>query len=464
MCSLGSERRGFASNYTLGGEERYEGKAENRMTTHKEERTELHSALKEFAASPRFHFLKSIQVGPLLGDDASSLGPLAEMTFEQLMMAADERSSELNTLDDAQERLLVAVLHALAEGDVTESVEAGFDIADESDAQTHGGSTETTFNSVQCELELRDRVARLKAHPALETVARLTLGTFWEQDTPRAPFEESLTIGQFLALDLGVLAKKRSMTSARMRALAGALAGAARRLEVGEEKPRAYLSPLSEAVTPSQPLPRVRDGSVRHRWHGYSAECSPLEMALVESVMSASSDDEGDAATIFGALHHFCSVFSVSDFLRVMSGSALAMPTQRKLTAWANSHALREIVPLIRLVLRGPGTHISHIARILQGHNAPRAVFAIAATLIVRGLGAHQVLVQGAVCADVWTSNPGLLESMVRRVATDKKQPTSSLFAALCPDLDPFLHSWLQGTVFLPKGGKKRRKGRSRKA
>jgi len=430
------------------------------MKTYKEERTELQSALKEFAVSPRFSFLKSIQVGPLLGDDATTLGPLAEMTFEELVAESDERSSHLHTLDEAQERLLVAVLHALAEGEAAESTDPGFDASEEGEEVAADESSETTFNSVQCELELRDRVAHLKAHPELDRVADLTLGTFWGAETPRAPFEESLTVRQFLALDLGVLAKKRSMTSARMRSLALALEGATRRLEVLEER----RSPSVSAASLPSPLPqqprRYRDSVARHKWHGYVGEISPLEMALVESVLNACSDDERDALNIFGALHHFCSAFTVPDFLLIMNGGQLSVPTQRKLAAWVNSGALREVVPTVRMALQGPGTHISRIAGVLQGHTPPAALYAIVATLIARGLAAHPVSVNEAVCPHVWTCNPGIVPLIARQIVREPKQGRATLITRLCPDLDPFLHSWLQGIVSPQKSAKKRQKRR----
>ena len=430
------------------------------MTTHKEERAELHTALKEFASSPRFSFLKLIQVGPLLGDDASSLGPLAEMTFEELMIAAEERSSHLQNLDESQERLLITVLQALAEGEAAEVPESGVDSAEESENPMDEESSETTFNSVQCELELRDQVARLKGHPELEKVAGLTLGRFWHADAPRAPFEESLTVGQFLGLDLGVVAKKRSMTSARMRALAQALAGAAHRLGAAEEKRAPSEPDEAEPTARHQPTRRAPNRPSRHRWYGYAGECAPLEMALVESVMSASSDDERDAMNIFGALHHFSAVFTPADFLLIINGRHLTIPTQRKLVAWVNSNALGEVVPPLRLILQGPGTHISRIARMLQGHNPPTAVFAIVSTLIIRGLGAHQVSVGDVVCPDVWTSNPGLVTLMARQMLAEKKQPSSHKISSLCAELDPFLHAWLQGIVSPQKAAKKRQRRR----
>jgi hypothetical protein len=179
----------------------------------------------------------------------------------------------------------------------------------------------------------------------------------------------------------------------------------------------------------------------------------------VECVMHASSDDERDAVSVPGALHHFCGIFSVADFLRIMNGDRLAAPTARKLTAWVNSGALREVVPVIRLALQGPGTHISRMAQLVQGHNPPGAVFAVVATLIARGLGACEVSVDGSVCSDVWSANPGLVSLIARSLQGEKKQPAAKL-SDLCPDLDPFLHTWLQGGVSPQKRAKKRQRRR----
>lgn len=429
------------------------------MATHKEERVELNAALKEFASSPRFGFLKSIQVGPLLGDDASTLGTLAEMTFEELVAAVDTQSSELLKLDEGQERLLVAVLHALAEGEGAESTEPSFDTSGDVPELESDGSTETTFNSVQCELELRDQVALLKAHPDLERVVDLTLGIFWQADTPRAPFEESLTIRQFLGLDLGTLAKKRSMTSARMRSLAQALAAASRRLNGSDQRGSSSPTSLSPTGNTQQSHRRL-DLVTHHKWQSHVTECSPLEMALVESVLKATSEIDQHREGLFEALSHFCSVFSVSDFLLIMKGDKLAIPTQRKLIAWVNSGSLREVVPLVRMALQGPGTHISRVARLLQGHDSPRSIYGIAAMLMARGLNAHVVTVNGRVCEDVWSCNPGLAPLVARQALSEGKRSFGDALSSVCPDLDPFLHSWLQGIVSPQKTAKKRQKRR----
>jgi hypothetical protein len=433
------------------------------MPIHNHERAELHQALKDFAASPRFHFLKLIQVGPLVGDDAKTLGTIADMTFEELVTAVDNHASDLHHLSDAQERLLTAVLRALAEGEVAEQPEPGFDTSDEAPEEVDEGSSHTTFNSVQCELELRERITHVKSHPDRARIDDVTVGTFWDPQLPRAPFEESLTVKQLLALDLGVLAKKRSMTSARMRALAVALERGLESLNGGQvaessSNPPIDPSPVLPEVAVNQ-HPNLVDATsgapFRHRWVGHFDTCSPTEMALVESVMYASSDDEGSADTIFGALHDFCAACSVSDFLTIMRGAPLATPVHRKLMAWTRSDSLREIVPLVRLALQGPGTHITRIAKILQGGSPASAVYGITATLLARGIGAQEVVVGDRVCRDLWTTNPGLVPLIASHVTSEQRASVAQALTAVCPDMDPFLHLWLQGIVSPAKRGKK---------
>lgn len=436
------------------------------MGTYKAEHTELHEALKVFSASPRFNFLKSIHVGPLLGDDAKTLSSISDMTFEELVAAVDNNTSDLPQLNDGQERLLTAVLRALAEGEIAAQPEASFATPEDSLEESDDGSTETTFNSVQCELELRERINQLKAHPGLTRIKDLTVGSFWSPDLPRAPFEESLTIQQLLALDLGVLSKKRSMTSARMRALAQALERGLRTLQGTECNESLADNDLEDSSLgrkhsqcsqlDSRPSGEDLTGKpVRHRWMGQLDGRSPSEMALVESVMYASLDGERNAHTLSGALHHFCSAFSASDFIAIMNGAPLSVSTRRKLVAWVNSGSLRGIVPLVRMVLQGSGVHISRIASILQTSSSPAAVYGITAALIVRGLGAQEVMIGDSVCRDVWTCNPGLVPLILSQATADKRVSVSKALAKTCPDMDPFLHQWLQGIVSPLKKGKK---------
>jgi hypothetical protein len=386
------------------------------------------------------------------------------MTFEELVGAVDNHASGLHQLNDAQERLLTAVLRALCEGEAVEAAEPGFDITegspDESHEEPEGETTATTFNSVQSELELRERIGQVKAHPDMARVKGVSLGSFWAEESPRAPFEESLTIGQLLSLDLGVLTKKRSMTSLRMRALARALENALQVLDGRLSEPYVEEAPQGPRSVPSPSAERRRTASVRHKWSGHFDAGSPSDAALVESVMRACSDDPADAENVFGALSHFCAVFSVMDFLSIMRGDPITIPTQRKLAAWAHSGALRRVLPVIQLMLQGPGAHITRIARILDEGGQVGSVHAIVATLIVRGLGGSLASLDGVRCPEVWTRNSKLVALIAREARGNLKSSSSQALSEVCPDMDPFLQSWLQGIVSPQKKGKKRLKRR----
>lgn len=430
------------------------------MTTPNEERAELRQALRDFAASPRFNFLKSLQVGPILGDDAKSLGTVSRMTFEELVGALEDHASDLHQLNEAQQRLLTAVLRALCEGEVAESVEPSFDTSEETQEDPESETTPTTFNSVQSELELRERIGQVRGHPGLARIKDATLGDFWADDAPRAPFEESLTIGQLLALDLGVLTKKRSMTSMRMKALALALENALRLLEGearGAQPERASENSLS---APARVAPLRRTTPPRHKWSSHIDLCPPVELALIESVIRSCSEDSVESEPLFEALSHFSAVFSAQDFLSIMRGDSLMIPAQRKLAAWTHSGALRKVLPLIQVMLQGPGAHISRLARVLDETGHVTAVHGIVATLMIRGLGGSVVSIDGARCPDVWTRNPLLVELIAKAARANLRSPISRTLSQICPDMDPFLQVWLQGIVSPQKKGKKRPKRR----
>jgi hypothetical protein len=112
------------------------------------------------------------------------------------------------------------------------------------------------------------------------------------------------------------------------------------------------------------------------------------------------------------------------------------------------------------MALQGPGMHISRVARLLQGHDSPKAIYGIAAILIARGLNAHMVSVNGRVCEDVWSCNPALAPLVARQALSEGKRSFGEALSSVCPELDPFLHSWLQGIVSPRKKEKKRQKRR----
>lgn len=411
----------------------------------------LHEALRTFASSSRFSFLRELHVGPVLGDDASSLGGIAQMTFSELVEAAERGSPELAQVSETQGRVLITLLRALAEHEGEEggslvNASSGIDEG----AMLADTSTPTTFNSVQCEQELRERLTALRGHPDLSRVKDQPLGRFWKDDQLRAPFEESLTIQQFLGLDIAVLTKKRTMTSARMVAMTRALENALTLLAGG----------TPPAEKPSSSLPaEAALAAGRHRWQAELDRCSPHDSALIESFLRARADGAPEREHVRGAMAHFAAAFSVGDFLSIIGGKEISTATKRKLVAWIHSVPLREITNSLHLMTQGVGVHISRLVPLVQGSDLPRAFYALGTILILRGMGATPVQLGAIVCPDVWTLNPDLLALVVREAERSRRGHFARAITRICPAMDPFLHEWVCRTV---SNGKTRSKGRKR--
>ena len=424
------------------------------MATERAGEVGLQEALKEFAATPRYNFLKSFQVGPLLGEDSKSLGAIAQLTFEQLVAQAQEASSEVGSLPPAQQRVLIAVLNAFSEGEPTSPEQ---DIPQEDDETV--GTARVVLNSVQAELDIRDRVNRLKGHSAFDQIKTSALRRFWDSESPSAPFEESLTLQQFVGLDISVLSKKRSMTGARMEAMAKALENAITFLDGGVQESDVRVA--DEQVT--QFLERVHQDvakPVKHRWLQHREHLSPVDMALVEGFIRGSYEGAGAFDGAKAALQHFSHTFLVGDFLKICHGAPISAGIQRKLQAWAHSVSLRGVIPLVTAALQSPGVHISRIASIIQQGEPSQACYGIGAILLVRALGAEQVSVTDLHASDVWTLNPRLVPLIVREARTVSKVSFPRALNSICPEMDPFLHSWLCTSVSPAQGSKKRRQRR----
>lgn len=421
------------------------------MATERAGETGLQEALKEFAASPRYNFLKSFQVGPLLGEDSKSLGAIAQLTFEELVAQAQQVSSDVSALSAAQQRVLIAVLNAFSEGEAISPEQHGHHEQEEADS-----TTRVVLNSVQAELDIRERINRLKDHAGFNQIKSSPLRRFWDAASPSAPFEESLTLQQFVGLDISVLSKKRSMTGARMEAIAKALENALASLE--GEAPESDVRDAEEAVT--QFLERVQQDvakPLKHRWLQHQENLSPFDMALVESFVRGCHEGAGAFDGTKAALQHFSHTFLVSDFLKVCHGAPISAGVQRKLQSWAHAVSLRGIVPLVAGALQGPGVHVSRIASIIQRGEPSQACYGIGAIILVRALGAHAVSVEGHQAPDMWTLNPMLVPLVVREARKSPKVSFPRALQSICPEMDPFLHSWLCALVSPAQGSKKRR-------
>ncbi len=429
------------------------------MTTQNQAQRALVEALREFSTSARFGFLKSLHVGPLLGEDSKTLGEFSTLTFEELVVLALEAPQELAHITPAQERVLTTVLYALSEGDEprcdNEPVSGEGEPADEDASESS-----PAFNSVQCELDLRERLAKLRIHPQLPTVKDIQLKQFWDASCPAAPFEESFTIHQLMGMDLTVLSKKRSMTGARLVSMTRALDNALASLD-GVPSPRTIIKSPSPADMP----PVIQRPSVsKHHWCEEIDNVTPTEAALVETFVRGISDMQCHVTPFDEAFDEFCFTFSVTDFLSIVTGAPLSISCARDLARWIHSPVLATRLALLQSVLGSPGAHISALIDMVSGGYSSRAFYALGAVVCARALGACEVQVDGRVCEGVWSSNPALVPLVLQEARSKRKLPLPKALSSVCPNLDPFLHTWLckvsKEAVTPVRVSKKGRKGR----
>jgi hypothetical protein len=429
------------------------------MTTHNQAQLALVEALREFSTSARFGFLKSFHVGPLLGEDSKTLEEFSELTFEELVVLALEAPHELAQVTSAQERVLTKVLYALSEGHASPRDDEPAS-SDGMGADEDTGESSPVFNSVQCELDLRERLAKLRRHPNLLIVQDLQLKHFWDASCPASPFEESFTIHQLIGMDITVLSKKRSMTGARLMSMARALDNALASLDSGSSS-----TVLRNPASPSEIAREVeRPGAVEHPWSKERTYITPTDAALVESFVRGIAEMHGELTTFDEAFGEFSFTFSVADFLSIVTGQPLSVSCARKLSRWVKSPLLATRSGILNAALSSPGVHVSTIVDLISGGRSSKVFYALGAIVCVRALGASEVALGNKVCKGVWTLNTALVPLVVQDARSKRKLAFHKALHMVCPNLEPLLHTWLcevSKEAFAPaRVSKKGRKGR----
>jgi hypothetical protein len=101
----------------------------------------------------------------------------------------------------------------------------------------------------------------------------------------------------------------------------------------------------------------------------------------------------------------------------------------------------------IRLVLQGPGVHISALRKLSLILESEPEVGELALIAVVKMLGAAEVSIKGEVCNKVYSLNPGLVETVLAGISVfDKKEPVKTISQYL-PNLDQHLASWLKNKI-----------------
>lgn len=416
----------------------------------------LKEALGVFSSSNRYGFLKALQIGRLIGEEAA-LNSISELTCEKLVEIGAIGVATRFKLTAAQVERLAQLLTALGNGGARgEPLPDRPSVAPTPAEPTYG-------NSVQVEQELKQRLEELRAHPGFSKLRSKTLGAFWENSWARAPFEEALTFGQLSDMDLALLFKKRTTSGNRAYAITQAI-----------EKALQTVAPATKgvaarAVPPKVPVRQVSYVPVSsadgHPWmsDGSSdqlAELQPATLALVECFIVSVSQPGLPAGSLPEAMAPLAAMLSRAEFLSLFDDAPLAPRVIALLSKWLREIQAAPCVTLLREALQAPGCRLAFLARIISEHGRYTAFTGIAATVLARALKAEQVRHEGFICRGVWSLNPGLISLVIHEAKRRKPKDVARTVRELCPALDPFLQSWICEVVGPVTSRKAKRKGK----
>jgi hypothetical protein len=384
----------------------------------------LHQALTDFAGSPRFALFKDIQVGRLMPEECEGDSALYGMTFEALVRRSTSAVSDRPLCTPAQVESLLQLLVALNE-ESTPSERGEF--SSDSWVQSQGESVapdDAYINvsqlpgSIQLEQDLLNLRAQIKAHPLYQSVAQRKLGEFWDARWASAPFEEALSIQQFLSIDVATLFKKKSVTGERTVNVCDALR---RILEVLDGKS------VNQVRDKTIRTPNSERTGRQYNCAGTShSSCSVADLAVYEVLIRGYQ--ERDLPELAALIEAFISEFTPEECVSIVLGRDVSAKLKHVLSKVVESTLPETTLKLVQKLLEGPAVRINYVANILaHASDQSDAFVACLATVVVRGIGASQARYKGTMYPGFWTLHPSSLQSLL------KTQADSSL------SLDPFL-------------------------
>lgn len=440
-----------------------------------ESQNRLLGALEAFSASPRFALFQSVEIARLLPEGSSSIKALDSITFEELLKEM-RQDGRLTGLSEGDEDTLVEIVRFLSEDSgqcESSSMEVlsphhlqdslcGIAIPTLDDASARGETSrgspyekppvqeqdKAIIGSVSLELALREGLKRIADHSLYDSVKSRLLGEFWDPAWTPAPFEEAMSIAQFIALDPGVLFKKRMVTDTRIQSIVEALKRVNAFLEAedspGKDKPFLQLNPARGRL----------DSSLSEDGH---------------------KDIQGSSLSMFDSLEShaiwelMCHHRPESPFIRVVRdqfspeqcvglvlGLGLTTTLLKRLEGLVKSEFAGAKLDVIVALLRGPGVSINQIAHVLHENEIYSNAYSRSiATLVTRALGAVPVMYKKRVCCGFWTLQPKLVTAILEAKFTARGACAGKMQTSLSKvRLDPFLHRWIESQGF----GKKNRK------
>lgn len=433
----------------------------------KEKRQQILSeAIQAFAATPRYQFLRALQVGRFLSPDEEGVGVVSELTFEKLVELGSTKIAKLRWLSEPQEARLVALLSALSDEEVTPNPLEKLITPPPRPSPLSSNYTpedEEGLSSAEVENRLRETLLKLSSHKKFNLVAHMPLSSFWSEDWPRAPFEEAMSLEQLCGMDLALLWKKRTTTSRRIDRMARAAQTALDQIEskLGgsdeEETPVSVAEPqnipekrkLSVVPQQSRTVSRstVEVSALRHRWMEEAIELQPLERVGIRKFLEVCFQPDVKNDQIGSILRIAIETISLADFISVLSPDWNIESSTAAIRLFSAIPEVQENSTAIRLVLQGPGVHISALRKLSPVLEHDPEVGDLALMAVVKMLGAREISVRGEVCSKVYSLNPGLLETVLTAITDfDKKEPMKTVSQYL-PNLDQHLSSWFTSKI-----------------
>ncbi len=433
----------------------------------KEKRQQILSeAIQAFAATPRYQFLRALQVGRFLNPDEEGIGVVSELTFEKLVELGSAKIAKLRWLSEPQEARLISLLSALSDEIVTPNPLEMLITPPPRPSPLSSNyipEEEEGLSSAEVENRLREILLQLSSHPQFKLVAHKPLSTFWSDDWPRAPFEEAMSLDQLCSMDLAVLWKKRTTTSRRIDRMARAAQAALNQLnssvnavkddevEVTQEDSQSVPERRKLTVVPQQPRALSRStlevSASRHRWMEETLELHPLERVGIRKFLEVCLQPDVKNDLIGSMIRIVIETISLSDFISLLSPDwsiECATPAIRLFSALPE---VQGNSTSIRLALQGPGVHISVLRKLSPVFENDPEVGELALIAVVKMLGASEVSIKGEICKKVYSLNPGLLETVLAGISVfDKKEPVRTI-AQFLPNLDVHLATWLKSKI-----------------
>jgi hypothetical protein len=417
---------------------------------------DLSQALIAFSRSPRFELFKGIEIGRLLPEECQSHPDLSALTLQDLLERFLRGDQDGYLITAEQESSLLHLLRALVDdGDEAVSTTTPAQMAPPLESSESYNETiqeeqspppdEHEVSSVKLELDLREQISAIVAHPSYESARRRTLGEFWDKSWTPAPFEEAFTLGQLAKMDLAQLFKKRMVNDNRINNIVRALRRAKDELD---RQGRIFGSASASIAEP------------------HNQECAPVARVSEVATLSCVAPplDLRGAAKL--AMHHLLAAGVSVDRYTLVERFRLALllelgvvrcieivlnrSAKKSELARIKQVAERELdsrdLSLARALLSGVGASEAEIARALgfKAYDYSSPLEQVLASIVAIGLGAVVVRYQGVECEGFWTLHPDLLESVYQ--------------GAQRPVLEPFLLNFIKSLA--PRASKGGRRGK----